>query len=129
MILRGSKGAWAEVQGGMEPVCWQLQRPGRGSPGGAEPGPVTAVSCGLIPAEMRHTRASEQRPDPLANTERVLLAAVLRLGMEVMKAEAGAVVVRILQAAGERYFEKEIKRSDPAPGTSVELKGFVEESV
>ena len=30
--LRGSKGARAEVQGGGKPVCWRLQRPGRGAP-------------------------------------------------------------------------------------------------
>lgn len=36
----------------------------KGSPQGAEPGPVDRGELrAFIPAEMRHTRASEQRPD------------------------------------------------------------------
>lgn len=51
-----------------------------------------------------------QRPDLLVDTWKGPAGCCVETGMEVMKAEAGVVVVRILQAAGGGILEKKSKK-------------------
>ena len=143
--LRGSKGAPAEVQGrALETagLCWAHRRE-QGCAGAfrgleGEPRGSWAVACRLwwelrafIPAEMRHTRGLLNRGliSSDEHSERVLLAAVLRLGWRSWRLKQAWWLGEYCRQPGERYFGKsEVKRSDSAPVSRVELKGFVEES-
>lgn len=80
---------------------------------------------------MRHTRGLLSRG--LTSSDEALgkgpAGCCVETGMEVMKAKAGMVLGEYCRQPGERYFGKrEVKRSDSAPVSRVELKGFVEES-